>query len=43
MEQPTEVLVDQIQNSQETLGSKKNIRMNISKSATTYEWRSSPS
>ena len=41
--QPTEVLLDQIQNSQETLSSRGNIRLHISKSPTTNEWRSSPS
>ena len=42
-EQPTEVLLDRIQNSQETLGSRENIHLNISKSPTTNERRSSPS
>ena len=42
-EQPTQVLVDRIQNTQETSGSRENIRLHITKSPATYEWRSSPS
>ena len=42
-EQPTQVLVDRIQNSQETSGSWENIRLHISKSPATNEWRYSPS
>ena len=42
-EQHTEVLVDRIQNSQKILGRMENIRLHISKSPATNEWRSSPS
>ena len=41
-EQPTEVLLDRIQNSQETLGNRENIHLHISKSPTINKWRSSP-
>ena len=41
--QPTQVLVDRIQNSQETSGSREDICLHISKSPSTNEWRFSPS
>ena len=42
-EQSTQVLVDRIQNSQQTSDSRENMRLHISKSPATNEWRSSPS
>ena len=42
-EQSPQVLVDRIQNSQETSDSRENVRLHISISTATNEWRSSPS
>ena len=42
-EQSTQVLVDRIQNSQQTSDSRENMRLHISKSPATNEWRSLPS